>query len=208
MNRFRYAPEDVDCKLCTNYPGKRNPCAACPWLAERMEAGMVGYREAVCGSLPDWFKEADRKKLEPRIDAAIAAFPGSLFPDKEHEKRMEDAKARVGLRRKRDTTEYFAAMFLLTASGDLSRRSMDCYGHGGISFQRVELRGISPEDYALLAAAKGLYNGNFCPDPADLADAEVIDDKTFALILNALLLAKYGSDALSIRETENRAASP
>ena len=78
INTFQYRPEDVSCKLCTEYVKKlgctsssQSPlisvsadgenCAhflapplptksatlrgprACPWLAERIEAGVVGY---------------------------------------------------------------------------------------------------------------------------------------------------------------------
>ena len=41
---FRYKPEHVACHLCTEYNRKRG-CTAqgCPWLAERIEAGVVGY---------------------------------------------------------------------------------------------------------------------------------------------------------------------
>lgn len=51
INTFQYTPEDVDCKLCTEYR-KEAGCAACgcPWLAERIEAGVIGYREAVLGT--------------------------------------------------------------------------------------------------------------------------------------------------------------
>ena len=40
---FRYKPEHVACHLCTEYSRKRG-CTAqgCPWLAERIEAGVVG----------------------------------------------------------------------------------------------------------------------------------------------------------------------
>lgn len=42
INTFRYKPEDVDCKLCTEYR-KKLGCTVkgCPFLAERMEAGVV-----------------------------------------------------------------------------------------------------------------------------------------------------------------------
>ena len=202
-NRFRYGPEDVDCKLCTNYQGKRKSCAVCPWLAERIEAGVVGYREAVTGSLPDWFGKKDLEQLKPRLETAIASFPGSLFPDAAHKKRMEDTKIHVGLRKKRDTPAHFAAMFLLTYSEDLCRRSMNCYGRNGIDFWRVELQGISPEDYTLLSAARDIYSGNFRMEISDLTDEEVIGNGTFTLILNALLIARYGSDALAIHERRN-----
>ena len=48
INTFKYSPNDVSCQLCTEYV-KKLGCTAlrCPWLAERIEAGVVGYREAV-----------------------------------------------------------------------------------------------------------------------------------------------------------------
>ena len=51
INTFKYTPKDVSCQLCTEYV-KKLGCTAlrCPWLAERIEAGVVGYREAVFGA--------------------------------------------------------------------------------------------------------------------------------------------------------------
>lgn len=45
INTFKYTPKDVSCQLCTEYV-KKLGCTAlrCPWLAERIEAGVVGYR--------------------------------------------------------------------------------------------------------------------------------------------------------------------
>jgi hypothetical protein len=44
INTFKYKPEYVSCVLCTEYV-KKLGCTAlsCPCLAERMEAGTVGY---------------------------------------------------------------------------------------------------------------------------------------------------------------------
>ena len=43
INTFKYTPADVDCKLCTEYV-KKFGCTACgcPWMAERIEAGVDG----------------------------------------------------------------------------------------------------------------------------------------------------------------------
>ena len=43
INTFKYTPADVDCKLCTEYV-KKFGCTACgcPWMAERIEAGVCG----------------------------------------------------------------------------------------------------------------------------------------------------------------------
>ena len=53
ISTFRYKPEYVACPLCTEYR-KDQGCtlSACPWLAERIEAGVVGYQEAVMGTMP------------------------------------------------------------------------------------------------------------------------------------------------------------
>ncbi len=53
INTFKYQPSDVSCRLCTEYV-KKAGCTArrCPWLAERIEAGVVGYREAVLETMP------------------------------------------------------------------------------------------------------------------------------------------------------------
>ena len=58
INTFHYSPEDVDCTRCAKYGGKKQGCTvkACPWLAERIEAGVVGYAEAETPSpmTPTW----------------------------------------------------------------------------------------------------------------------------------------------------------
>ena len=48
INTFKYTPKDVSCQLCTEYV-KKLGCTAlrCPWLAERIEAGVVGYTAAL-----------------------------------------------------------------------------------------------------------------------------------------------------------------
>ena len=53
INTFKYKPEDVACVLCAEYV-KKLGCTAlsCPCLAERMEAGVVGYTEAVAELFP------------------------------------------------------------------------------------------------------------------------------------------------------------
>ena len=49
IRKLTYKKEDVDCKLCTEYRGKKHPCPhdVCPFIAERIEAGAVTYWDAV-----------------------------------------------------------------------------------------------------------------------------------------------------------------
>ncbi len=70
INTFKYKPEDVSCVLCTEYV-KKLGCTAlsCPCLAERMEAGTVGYAEAVAELFPY------RPRLTARIMRLAESFP-------------------------------------------------------------------------------------------------------------------------------------
>ena len=101
--------------------------------------------------------------------------------------------------RRKHTAAYFAAMYLLTASADLAARSQNCYSATGITLNRVEIRGISLHDYTLLAAAKDIYNGDSHISLHDLLDAEIVDEEAFALIINAILIARCGCSAPNVR---------
>ena len=129
INTFKYTPKDVSCQLCTEYV-KKLGCTAlrCPWLAERIEAGVVGYREAVIETFP-----RDRR-LSPRLNLLIKHYPGSLWSCEQHERRMQYQCAVQGYRRRRDTNAYYAAMYLLTSNDDIYRRTANCFCRHGIEF--------------------------------------------------------------------------
>lgn len=191
---FRYKPEHVRCCLCTEYDPKAG-CTAqgCPWLAERIEAGVVGYFEAVYETF------ASRGILPARLRRVIAGFPGTLWRDDRHPERMERAKARLGYYRRRDTSAYYAALFLLASSAGLWRRTVNCFYRHGFEAAYADRRGISLQDYTLLAAARDLYGGN-PPLAADLLDTGLVDDEALRLIVNATLISQYGLSALGIRD--------
>ena len=129
INTFQYKPEHVDCTLCTEFTRKQG-CTAkgCPWLAERIEAGVVGYKEAVMETFPR------NVHTDARLHTAIRRFSGSLFLTAAHYQRMERMKVRQGYRRRRDTPAYYAAMYLLTANEDICTRAANCFCRYGIEF--------------------------------------------------------------------------
>ena len=138
INTFKYKPEDVSCVLCTEYV-KKLGCTAlsCPCLAERMEAGTVGYAEAVAELFPY------RPRLTARIMRLAESFPGTMWQDDAHRKRMETLRLLLGCRKERDTPEFFAALYLLTSNKELADRTFNCFFRGGIDFRYARRRGIS-----------------------------------------------------------------
>ena len=198
INTFQYTAADVDCKLCTMYAGKRRGCKAngCPWLAERIEAGVVGYEEAVMETFPR------SPHLDAKLHTVIRRFTGSLFLTPAHRKRMKQARVQQGIRRKRDTPAYFAALFLLTANEELYERTASCFCKHRIEFSRAVLRNISPHNFTLFSAARDIYCDSSGLTVSDLANSEVVDTLAFSLIVNALLIARYGRAVLNTKEKE------
>lgn len=195
VRRFVYKPEDVDCKLCTEYRGK-HPCphAVCPYIAERIEAGVVTYQEAIQAMIPA------SCKMSQRLPKLIHSYPDSFWSDPRHKRRMELFNNQLGYIPKRNTPSYYAAMYLLTANDPIHRRTANCFYHGGIEFHYAALTGISPHNYALYCAACGLRSNAKCVTLAEMADPDIIDDEAFRLIVNAMLIAKYGMDALNLKK--------
>ena len=194
INTFKYTPKDVSCQLCTEYV-KKLGCTAlrCPWLAERIEAGVVGYREAVLETFPH------ERRLFQRLNLLIKHYPGSLWSNAQHERRMQYQCAVQGYRRRRDTNAYYAAMYLLTSNDDIYRRTANCFCKDGIEFGYAVLKNTSPHNYALFMAARDLCDKTEAVTMADLAEPEVIDPEALRLIVNATLIARYGLAAFQIR---------
>ncbi len=224
LNTFRYTPEMVDCKLCTEYR-KTKGCTAqgvCPWLAERIEAGVVGYGEAVMGSFPH------RPRLQTRLTMAEQLFNGSLWADEQHQQRFNNLMSRFKYSKKRkDLGKYYAVIFLFACSIELNRRTINCVERQSIEFfnehlaigkperRRQSLVRINPraqrvgrwadtfemsdEDYTLFAAARSIAVGNTHRLLKKLEDISAVGLWEFCVIVNALLIERYGLNAFNIK---------
>jgi len=165
-------------------------------MAERVEAGIVGYQEALMSAFPH------ERRLTSRLAAAVRRFSGSLYLTADHRRRMEALKARQSCRQKRDTPAYFAVMYLLTANEELFNRTANCFCKHGMEFSYAVLRNISPHNYTLFGAARDIYEDTSRIVLGDLTSSEIVDNVAFILIVNALLIARYGPAILRIKEKE------
>ena len=187
----------MDCRLCTRYRGKHS-CdrLRCPWLLERIEAGTVSYEEALAALFNH------RSTLYPRIRRMLQSGVKSIWLEPEHRWRMEVCSARQTCRRRRDKSRYAGAVYLLTATPELTERTKECFWNRAIHFQCVLRRGIGIQDYTLLSAARGIYQGKGGLTVSELMDPEIVDDTVFQLVVNGLLIAAYGSPALQLERGE------
>ena len=197
LGRFHYGKEATDCKNCLSYH-KGCTETACPWLAERLEAGAVPYREL----LKICFENLRNKRMKARLRRLSACYGGGWFYDSAHKKRFQMAQAAMRLNLSSMPPTYAAALFLLTADAQLWQCAEKGATPHGFHFGQMRLRNSSTEAYALYQTAKSLYTGVERITMSELADPEIIDDALFATIINGILIARFGTDVFKIGKSE------
>lgn len=98
------------------------------------------------------------------------------------------------------TSNYGAAIFLLSADESLWLKVAGCVLDTGIYFDRVKLGGVSLEQYILFHAAKDVYSGTKHIRLSELVDKELIADDLFRLIVNAFVIEKCGLEIINQEE--------
>ena len=117
IRRFKYKPDDVDCRLCTEFRKRKCTLEGCPWIAERIEAGVVSYAEAAMKVFSSY------GLLRHRLADLVDSYPGTFWIDERHRNRMEWFNHQLGYNPRRNTPAYYAALYLLTSSEELHRRT-------------------------------------------------------------------------------------
>lgn len=194
---YHYKPVDVACEYCVNSRRRRCRITGCPWLAERIEAGVVSYASAV----RELFGGVEDEAFIQRLGLLVLHFRGSFWLNREHEFNTRLLLRSVGYGAWRNP-RFFAVLYLFGSNGLLMKRAWNACMPLGFEPMFLVMRDVSEHDYTLIQAAKALMCGGLGLTLYDLADREVVDDKAFTLIINALLIANYGPDVLKLGGTE------
>ena len=193
-----YRAGDRDCRDCAYRVGwgRGLQCGLdhCVCLEERIRAGTAACREILAGAM-------SRVRYPPlllRFHQYLAESGESLMEYRNEKHRAAFAAAVEG----QDAGNYklMAALYLLTADGKLWDAAGQAVERGGIRFGSIRLRGSSEDGYALYCAAKDLYLGTGNLTIGDLADRELIPQKVFGLIVNAMAVRRYGPAAVDLKE--------
>lgn len=199
--RFRYRPEDVVCKHCTEYRRGRCIEGVCPWLEERVEAGAVTYASLAA----EFYRKWRETELGERIRELLHGKRAIAYYDNDHAGRL--ALYTLFLARRWSDHRALAAMYLLTATETLRRCAIphvfDLWGIDIRSWNTV--RTLSEQEYVLFQAAKGIWQSQKTVTIPELCDRKLVEDKTLELILNAALIAHYGRAMLVFDRLEGRA---
>ena len=97
-----------------------------------------------------------------------------------------------------DNGAWLAAVYLLSAHTELWVRTSMAVLRDQIDFTAVRLKGIGTQDYILYRAAKGVFQGTLGATSEELADIDLVTNKTLLLVLCAALIARYGPNVMKI----------
>ena len=158
---------------------------------------MVSYAAAV----RELFGALHVPELRWRLEWLIKSYNGSFWLNTEHEYNTRLLLRSVGYQAWRNP-RFFAALYLFGSNRGLLKRAWNACLPGGFEPVFIVMRGVSEHDYTLIQAAKALMCGGLGLTLYDLADAEIVDDEEFRLIIHALLIANYGPDVLKLGGTE------
>jgi len=123
-----------------------------------------------------------------------------LFRNARHKIRW-DSLVKKRLLESRVSPAYAAALFLLTSNSFLWQRARYAVWRLRIAFEDISIKGITEakiDNYAIYKAAKELCadNGGCHICPQELADETLVGEKAFRLIVNAMLIKRYGLAAV------------
>ena len=202
---YRYTAADCDCRYCMHAPKPRKSCSVslidCPCLTERLETGCVHAGDLLASLLPD----IRSPKLRQRVGefAAERTVNDIFFASTRHQSLFNCVIRDGGLRHSSDTG-LLAALFLLTSNSFLWSRARYAVWRSRIAFEDICIRGITEakiDNYAIYKAAKELCadNGGCHICPQELADETLVGENAFRLIVNAMLIKRYGLAAIKTR---------
>ncbi len=117
-----------------------------------------------------------------------------IYQNALHKKIFETERTKL---RKPDG-KALAVLYLLTADRTLWMKSKKhLSANGKVDLKNVHLGDISIDGYALWKAVKEIQTGERQITLCELSDSEVISDKAFRLIVQAVTVARFGLAVLT-----------
>ena len=193
VSRLRYNARDCDCRLCEYADKKENACKVpngCVCFRERLVAGCVPFSEL----LELLIDEVDVKPFVTRVTHLSGEIPPIFFLTG-HRERCDSLWCRHS--RVADEDAMCAALYLLSADRFLWGKSVAAIQPDIIRFKEIQIHGVDLGGYVLFHTAKDLYQGTQHISLSELTDPELVGDEIFRLIIHALLIRRYGLEAIS-----------
>lgn len=195
-NYFNYEGGVKDCSR--NVANTRKGCDTCGeiFFDARLNIYEMEYKDLVkyC------FGKIRNHSFKDRMKLLTNNFKGEIFLNPKHKERFYRVIYEQDLDIYDISTRYIAVIFLLTSNETLWNLLEHTVKPNGFDFNKTSLKQISTDGYAIYQMAKTIWTGKESIEISEIADRDLIDDKTFKAIINASLITRYGVDIFLINK--------
>ena len=183
-------------KGCNSVINFSNRCNDCEYIHSSFLSNMdkVSYK----GLINECFRKIRNYSFKDRLKHLSDSFKGEVFLNSNHKERFYRVVYEQDLDIYDISPRYIAVIFLLTSDETLWNLLEHTVKPNGFGFNKCNLKQISTEDYARYQMAKTIWTGKESIEISEIADVDLIDDKTFKAIINASLITRYGTDIFLI----------
>ncbi len=186
--------ESIRCPNCNNYFCDQCSEKICGSFCEKLAARLICYKTIV----ENCYKEFKSYRFKKRLGRLVRNFDGDVFINLNHRFRFCKVCRIQNISIENRNPIYIAVLFLLTADDRLWDSTKDKIYLDSFDFKRMNLNGINTDGYALYQTARTILLGKEYIRMDEIADEYLIGDNTFKVIINAILISKYGADMFQV----------
>lgn len=188
------------CKSCSFHKTGSDKCerTVCCFIDERIETGDITLLELIP---PIVYPATDKDfitrtiKLYKKINGGYVC---NMFRGKGHKKAFENVINKYEKQGYKLSNRFTAALFLITADNFLWKRTKHFVRPNAIDLSRANIRGIDFDGYLLYKVAKDMMFKTSKVTASELADKSFASEKCFKVIINAIIIARYGRNTIEL----------
>ncbi|MGB4660131.1 MAG: hypothetical protein WBI07_13200 [Mobilitalea sp.] len=187
--------EEVNCQGCDFpvYDGYNGITCVCN--TDDQVAGVDDYGKMI----ENYYEDNGSLRLKRRLDDLIRTYDGEIFLNPIHHSRFFTVCRLQNVSIEDRDQVYLAVLFLLTTDNKLWCAAKEHIYLDSFDFKKMHLKGINTDGYAIYQTARTIYTGIEYIKQDEIADRTLIDEQTFKIIINALLLSKYGTALFQVK---------
>ncbi|MBU5426976.1 hypothetical protein KQI41_11185 [Tissierella pigra] len=182
-----------DCNSVINVSNRCNDCG-CIHSSFLSNVDKISYK----GLINECFRKIRNYSFKDRLKHLTDSFKGEIFLNPKHKERFYRVIYEQDIDIYDIFPRYIAVIFLLTYDEILWQLTEHTVKLNGFDFNKSNLKQISTEGYAIYQMAKTIWTGKESIEISEIADVDLIDDKSFKTIVNASLITRYGTDIFLI----------
>jgi hypothetical protein len=195
LKKYKKKNRSMNCKDCADPFDECHRACLCPYMIERLASQEIEY-ESIVISL---FQKYSSVHLKRRLDYLSRNFDGEIFLNPKHRCRFHRVIEIQNLPIENRNSIFLAILYLLTADDKLWDAARDNIYLDCFDFKNMHLKGINTDGYAIYQMARTIYSAKEYIKLDEIADKNLIGDEAFKVIINSILIAKYGAAIFQVK---------